>query len=373
LSARVLQIKTSDFCLVDYQALGALPLLRLQLRIAARATPLRLPAANKGNALRGAFGVAFRRLVCIPQCQRAAACPLGHRCPYKVIFEPSPPPDAERLRKSQDTPRPFVFRPPLDHRMVYAPGEDFEFGLILIGRALYYLPHFVLSFRDVARAGLGIGRAPCELSEVRALPPPVPTASLAGSRFASGNAPVAECVYSVEDQLFHTPEVQPLADWVAARVYALGHGAPAIDGEGAGNGPRTTDQGPRTRTVQFLTPTSLKFEGRAGVQPDFHHLFKRVRDRLNALCTFYGAGPIEADFKGLGERAEKVRTTASKLNWIERSRVSSKTHQRHELSGFVGSCTYQGRLEEFLPWLAAGEMIGAGRHTAWGNGRYLLS
>lgn len=351
---------------MDHQALGALPLLRLRLKIAARATALRLPAANKGNTLRGAFGMAFRRLVCIPQCQRAAGCPLDHRCPYKVIFEPSPPSDAERLSKSQDTPRPFVFGPPLDHRMVYAPGEDFEFGLILIGRASDYLPYFVLSFRDVARAGLGIGRARCELREVCALPPPAP-ASPAGSHFPpSGNPPVAQCVYSAQDQLLHTPEVKPLADWVAARLHALGRGAPAIDGEGGGNGPKTI-------TVQFLTPTSLKFEGRAGVQPEFHHLFKRVRDRLNALCTFYGPGPIEADFKGLGERAEKVRTMASKLNWIERSRVSGKTHQRHELSGFVGSCTYQGRLEEFLPWLAAGEMIGAGRHTAWGNGRYLLS
>jgi hypothetical protein len=120
--------------------------------------------------------------------------------------------------------------------------------------------------------------------------------------------------------------------------------------------------------VHFLTPTSLKSEERTVRQPEFHHLFRRVRDRLNALCTFYGTGPIEADFKGLGDRAESVRTLESETSWVERSRLSSKTHQRHELSGFVGSCTYEGRIGEFLPWLIAGELIAVGRHTAWGNG-----
>jgi hypothetical protein len=359
---------------MDYQqTVAKLGVLVLRLKIVPQRTPLRLPAWSKGNTLRGAFGMAFRRLVCIPQCPRAAACPLDHRCPYKVIFEPSPPAGSERLSKSQDTSRPFVFRPPIEPRTTYAPGEDFEFGLNLIGRAIDYLPYFVLSFRDVARAGLGIGRAPCELTEVL-----VP---------GSARVPPAS-VYSAQDQLFHTPQTQPLADWVEQRLQALGCRPPAArDGsrttnhelQTVGNEPRASDRGLRTKdkglrtiTVHFLTPTSLKFEGRAGVQPEFHHLFKRVRDRLNMLCTFYGPGPIDADFKGLGERAEDVRTMASKLDWIERSRVSGKTHRPHELSGFVGSCSYQGWLNEFLPWVAAGELIGAGRHTAWGNGQYSL-
>ena len=79
-------------------------------------TPARalvVPAVNKGNMLRGGFGHAFRRLCCVPQCKDAKACPLAASRPYKAIFEPSPPPGADRLSRNQDIPRPFVFRAPL--------------------------------------------------------------------------------------------------------------------------------------------------------------------------------------------------------------------------------------------------------------------
>src|SRR5579871_3972777 len=114
-----------------------------------RAT-LFVPAVNKANMLRGAFGHAFRRLCCVPQCTAARDCPLGESCPYKAIFEPSPLPEAERLSKNQDVPRPFIFRAPAGNKTKFEPGEEFNFGLVLIGRALDHLPYFVLAFRELA-------------------------------------------------------------------------------------------------------------------------------------------------------------------------------------------------------------------------------
>jgi hypothetical protein len=112
----------------------------------------------------------------------------------------------------------------------------------------------------------------------------------------------------------------------------------------------------------------LRANGEIVHQPDFHHIIKRLRDRVNALCTFFGDGPLEADFSGVGKRAENVKTAACNVAWSERFRTSSKTHQRHELSGFVGKSVYEGELDEFLPWLAIGELIHIGKHAAWGNG-----
>jgi len=303
--------------------------------------PLLVPAVNKGNMLRGGFGHAFRRLCCIPQCQDPKTCPVAASCPYKAIFEPSPPPGADRLSKNQDIPRPFVFRPPLDSKARYNPGERLEFGLALLGKALDFLPYFVLSFREVLREGFGLNRAVCELEEVCSTP-------------WNGGPPQA--VYKASDELFRNPEAGSLQEWAQRHLL-----------------PPSTKQ----ITVRFLTPTSLKWEGAPVRRPEFHHLFKRVRDRLNALSVFYGPGPIDADFKGLGEAAEKVRTIKSDIHWVDRYRTSSKTHQRHELSGFTGSCTYEfPSLKsgisnvELLEWLACGELIHAGRHTAWGNGWY---
>jgi hypothetical protein len=113
----------------------------------------------------------FRRLCCIPQCRDARNCPLENSCPYKAVFEPSPPPGAERFSKNQDIPRPFVFRAPQTHRTRFEKVERFEFGLVLIGRALDFLPYFVLSFREVGQEGLGLNRAKCTLERVEQLDP----------------------------------------------------------------------------------------------------------------------------------------------------------------------------------------------------------
>jgi hypothetical protein len=134
--------------------------------------PLEVPAVNKGNMLRGAFGHAFRRLCCIPRCKDAQVCLLGPTCPYKAVFEPSPPPGADRLSKNQDIPRPFVFRASQTHKTRFLGGERFEFDLVLIGRALDFLPYFVLSFRELAAEGLGLNRARCSLERVEQIMPP---------------------------------------------------------------------------------------------------------------------------------------------------------------------------------------------------------
>ncbi len=158
---------------------------------------LEVPAVNKGNMLRGGFGHAFRRLCCIPQCRDTKTCPLAASCPYKTLFEPSPPPGGERLSRNQDTPRPFIFRPPLNSRTTYRPGEAFDFSLTLLGKAVDYLPYFVLAFRELAREGIGLNRAPCELERVEALAP-----ENAAFEAAPASLSKAQVVYSREEDLF---------------------------------------------------------------------------------------------------------------------------------------------------------------------------
>jgi hypothetical protein len=308
--------------------------------------PLVVPALNKGNMLRGGFGHAFRRLCCVPQCKDAKNCPLSNSCPYKVVFEPSPPSGADRLSKNQDIPRPFVFRPPQTQQTRFEPGQRFEFDLVLIGRALDFLSYFVLSFRVLAAEGLGLNRAKCKLERVE---------EINGSPSGVGLEDVQTAVvYTTEDQLFRAAEVLSADKWIKSRLHSV------FNAKNGGKSQRLS--------IRFLTPTSLRADGEVISRPDFHHVFKRLRDRINALSTFYGNGPLGADFSELGKRAEKVQTISCDAEWIERSRTSSKTRQSHELSGFVGQATYEGNLAEFLPWLTMGELVHVGKHTAWGNG-----
>lgn len=377
-----------------------------------------VPAVNKTNMLRGAFGTAFRRLCCIPQCRNAHDCPLAAACPYKQIFEPSPPPDSERLSKSQDVPRPFIFRSPENTKTRFLPGEEFKFELVLIGRALEFLPYFVLSFRELAIQGLGLNRAKCDLQEVKEILNSQESGIPAdGSNGPSGMSrmPELNAIYNFDDQVFHAPKGLDLEVWLRHRIDELNSsesqttGLPDVkpatgqaDTRPADQILGSPDQKPalrqaevpvlrraevitgspdlsrlavdsQTLKVSFLAPTLLKAEGSVIRKPEFHHVFKRLRDRINALSVFFGTGPLEVDFAELGRRAEQVRTVTCNVQWEERSRTSSKTHQRHELSGFAGNAVYEGELQEFLPWFALGELVHVGKHTAWGMGKIALS
>jgi hypothetical protein len=318
-----------------------------------------VPAVNKGNMLRGGFGHAFRRLCCVPQCRDARSCPIADSCPYKQIFEPSPPPGAERLSKNQDIPRPFIFRPPHTTQTNFERDESFEFELVLIGRAFEYLPYFVLSFRELAEGGLGLNRARCKLDRV-----------VAQTSICDSQTRHSTLLYSSQDQLFHSVKPLDSADWIKSRIDQLtsDNGRLTTDNTQLDSGLRSLT----SVTLAFLSPTHLKSSGQAIREPEFHHIFKRLRDRLNALSTFFGEGPLDMDFRGFGERSEKIKKVRGHFEWLDRARTSTKTGQRHELSGFVGEATYEGDLEEFLPWLVMGELVHVGKHTPWGNGMYAI-
>lgn len=306
--------------------------------------PLIVPAINKGNMLRGGFGHAFRQLCCVPQCKETGTCPLAGSCPYKAVFEPCPPPGAESLSKNQDIPRPFVFRAPHTQQTRFEQGQAFEFGLVLIGRALDFLPYFVLSFRKLATEGLGLSRAKCSLERVEQI------TSIPGGGRQDCQTGV---IYTAEDQLFRATKSRTAAEWVRICLQNISAGE---------------SDGAQQLRIRFLTPTLLRAGGEVIRRPEFHHVFKRLRDRINALNTFFGDDPLSVDFAELGKTAEKVRTVACNVEWTERFRTSSKTRQRHELSGFMGEATYQGYFSEHLSWLLLGELVHVGKHTAWGNG-----
>ena len=120
--------------------------------------------------------------------------------------------------------------------------------------------------------------------------------------------------------------------------------------------------------VQFVTPTELK----GAVRPEFPILFARLRDRISTLRTLYGPGPLDIDFRAMGERAARVTLARCDLTWHSTQRHSSCTGQTHPIGGFTGQAEYQaeydGDLAEFLPSLRAGQWTAVGRQTGWGKG-----
>jgi CRISPR/Cas system endoribonuclease Cas6 (RAMP superfamily) len=120
--------------------------------------------------------------------------------------------------------------------------------------------------------------------------------------------------------------------------------------------------------VRFVTPTELKSGKELADRPEFAILFARLRDRISTLRALYGEGPLEIDFRAMGERAVAIKMKRCEITHTAVERRSSRTGQRHPLGGFVGEAEYEGDLGEFVNYLKLGKWVGVGRQTVWGKG-----
>lgn len=275
------------------------------------------PPGKAANVLRGALGSTLRELSCAPECLSARTCARRLDCDYARIFEPVQPEGPSGL---QDPPRPFVLRAShLDG--VTAPRFHFDLNLFLIAEA----PVGVLAraISRLADSGLGPGRGRVRLAAIL-----------------------------VNDALWKPGDPLP-----PPRELSL---AP---------GPESNEA-----TIDFVTPTELKHEGRIALRPDFATLVARVRDRLGSLSRLYDCGAVDLDWKGLAERAAAVQLVAwNPAHTAPVTRFSTKTRQTHSLGGFTGRARYAGQLGEFLPLLRAAQHTGVGRQTVWGKGELRVS
>jgi hypothetical protein len=285
---------------------------------------IHFPEGKSANILRGAFGVIFRRIACLPQCQPAGTCDVRAECPYARLFEPA----AIEAGPSglADWPRPFVFRASHLDGDTFAPGEPFHFDLNLFDLAPHNTLYLILAFAQLAREGLGPGRRRVELTTVTALNEP--------------ELPV------YVDGVIQANEPLPLAIDLAA-----------------------TGGGVSRLTLRFLTPTELKSGQQLAARPEFGAVAARARDRISTLRELYGEGPLVMDFKAFGERAQRIRMTECRIRHVQVERRSSRTGQTHPIGGFVGEAVYEGELGEFVPFLKVAEYTGIGRQTVWGKGQ----
>jgi hypothetical protein len=267
--------------------------------------PLDFAPGMAANTLRGALGIIFRRIACVPQCPGAKTCEIRETCPYARTFEPS------ALRPNRpsglsDWPRPFVFRARHLDAQTIQPGDSFYFDLHVFTPDPDLLHYFTQTFAALATEGLGPHRAKAELQRV----------------------------YTEPMQLDLTP-------------------------------PATA---PTRIRIDFLSPTELKHDGELATRPEFPILFARIRDRISTLSRLYGTGPLDIDYQGTNDRASKVKMISCDLRQDNTQRRSSRTGQCHLIGGFLGTAEYEGDLAEFLPFLQAAKWTGVGRQPVWGKG-----
>jgi hypothetical protein len=299
------------------------------------ANDLHLPV-YKGSTFRGGFGGALRQVVCALKRQECSSCLLRERCVYVYVFETPPPPDSERLRLYKTVPHPFVIEPPLDETRHVSAGETVEFGLVLIGRAMEYLPYFIYAFMHLGEKGLGKGRGAFRLEEV-----------------LSDEPQGLQSIYHGDSGTLSAPDGIPTDAWIGKRVAEL------RDGTGL--------------RLSFLTPGRVKHAGHLVESPEFHHLVRTLLRRLSSLSYFHGGEPLDLDYRGLIDAAAAVRRVGGSTRWYDWERYSTRQKERMSLGGFIGELDFEGDLTPFLPILAWGELLHVGKGVSFGLGKFMMA
>ncbi len=299
---------------------------------------MRLPSF-KGSALRGAFGHALKRVACALRRASCADCLLRQSCVYLYVFETPPPPDSRRLRRYPTAPHPFILRPPEDRREVYESGEKLVGELLLVGKAVGYLPYFIYALQELGEAGLGRGRGKCSLEVVEEL---------------TGSGKVKATLYQPEPGELVTPAYLAWNEtWLT---------------------PDQTEAQGRDVDLEIITPLRLKFQGHLVDALELHHLIRNLLRRLASLAYFHcGIDPENFDFRGAIHAAEKVPLTASELSWQEWERYSQRQREKMLMGGVVGRVSYARVPADLLSLLRVGEHLHVGKMASFGLGRYRIA
>ncbi len=328
-----------------------------RLRLVAR-QPMPLPA-YKGSVLRGGFGSAFRRVACALRADDCGGCGLRQACPYAYVFETSPPEGSDVLRTFRDIPRPFVIQPPEDDRTFLEPGDEMEFGLVLIGRGVSYLPYFVVAFRQLGRTGIGPRRAGFELAEVRQVAGPVWAGEAGGVGEEREQGKQGARSWTVFDGTTDSGEVRVAG--VSERCVGAKEVAAA-----AARLPSECIQ------VTFKTPTRLKAEAALRTRPEFHLLVRALLRRASSLAYFHHDRRLELDYREWIRAAREVSLLRDETEWVSWRRYSNRQRVRMDLGGVVGTVVYKGELGRFRELLLLGALVHVGKNTTFGLGRYSL-
>ncbi|HLM62631.1 MAG TPA: CRISPR system precrRNA processing endoribonuclease RAMP protein Cas6, partial [Pyrinomonadaceae bacterium] len=273
-----------------------------------------------------------------------------------------------KLRGQKNVPAPFVLIPPrLKRKQIASPinlsgvknlNEDYlpqsfsrndliEFSIVLIGRAVHQWARVLVAVRLLAENGLGALNIGFHLAET----------------FAHDSRGVPLRVFSRENPRVSTYGVAAvkLAAVADSRVRMIEN--------------NLENRGENRLGIEFLSPISTRvlLEGKSDTNLDFADLLKKITERLEFLAVLHGEPPEKIDYRPLLTATNGVRTIEKSLIRYRFKQHSNRQQRTIPRDVFIGNILYRGKkLNEFLPYLAAGEILNVGSNTSAGLGRYTV-
>ncbi|TSE34655.1 CRISPR-associated endoribonuclease Cas6 [Tepidimonas charontis] len=276
-----------------------------------------------GSAWRGALGHALKRTACVTRLPQCRPCALYQSCVYPYFYDTPPPPTAQKMRRYETTPHPFILEPGT------AGGCSYQLGFKLIGVANRQLAVFIHALSQAAQGPKGVAGNRLQLEAVEQETYP-----------GSGHW---RCIYRPQEALQALPQVVPL-----------------------------TPEAPGDLRIELLTPLRVKRDGRHVGPREFRFadLFGTLLRRISMLSFFHTDTPLETDFKGLMAQARAIEAVTA-LNWEDKLRYSSRQQVAMKLGGVIGHIEIRGQdLRPFWRYLWLGQWLHVGSGATMGLGQY---
>ena len=275
----------------------------------------------KGATFRGTFGHQLKRSICVQKNIDCDQCPLREQCPYTYLF-------ASTNKQNEDVLRPFILKPPLGRKQFFLANEKLFWQLVLVGKAIEYLPYFIYTFIRMGEKGIGRDRGRYQLQNVYAI-----------------------------DEHGHKHSIYD------ANTGNLRNDFPRIELDAI-----KTKLIPQI-SIQFLTPTQIKQNGKISQKLSFDILLKAILRRYHRLRYVHGDGQHER-FDIDWDAASRVEAVYQELEYQRFKRYSNRQGRPVPMEGWVGKMVFRGNITPFYPWLKIGEYLHVGKGATFGMGWY---
>lgn len=288
----------------------------------------------KGAVFYNRLGGYLKRAACFFKNGACDTCRQTRHCHYSRFYEIPRSIVAAKKLPVNSPPRPFIIEPPLTTETDFPAGAAFDFDLVLFGNAATSAEYFIRALDAFSQDGIGNPRSPLAIKEVRG-----------GDQVVYRNGNI-------------------LPEAVATETLS----APTIS---AGE----PKDGQQEKVLNIMFESPLRRKGNRQTAPEippelpFVTLVRMMLQRTSSLFECYGDKTPALDYKGLIEAAKQATAAEADLEWVDSRWPLPRQHKALLSGAMIGSVTYSGFLEPFLPLIRLCEWLHVGRQTTFGLGK----
>lgn len=206
-------------------------------------------------------------------------------------------------------------------------GERLNFHLLLYGKTIAYFSQFLQAFYMLGQYGLGKEHVRYEIIKVE--------------------NDKGETVVNRQNVYLSQLGIATIKEYVNMRRLQIENRA--------------------VHTMQFVTPTTLKYQGEFLQEFHAEAILRSVFRRIYSFDCFEGNSVplLEMD-----ERLPEI--VAQEAHFVSVPRYSSTMQGKMSLKGIKGYVVFDDLSENFLTMLLAGEKLHIGKNTSFGFGKYVM-